>query len=121
CHTLAYVCRMIAGSAYAQLRSSPLLLAATIAMMVLTFIAPPLLAIFATGLPRYLGIIVWLAMTISYIPTLRFYRLSPFWCLALPGIAALYLYYTIISAYDHMRGQGGLWKGRIHADATSMR
>jgi len=118
--TLADVRRMIARSAYAQLRYSPLLLAATIAMMVLTFIAPPLLAIFATGLPRFLGIVVWLAMTISYIPTLRFYRLSPLWSLALPGIAALYLYYTIISAYDHMRGRGGQWKGRIHADATSL-
>jgi hopene-associated glycosyltransferase HpnB len=118
--TLADVRRMIARSAYAQLRYSQLLLAATIAMMVLTFIAPPLLAIFATGLTRYLGIVVWLAMTISYIPTLRFYRLSPLWSLALPGIAALYLYYTIISAYDHMRGRGGQWKGRIHADATSL-
>jgi hopene-associated glycosyltransferase HpnB len=118
--TLADVRRMIARSAYAQLRYSPLLLAATIAMMVLTFIAPPLLAIFATGLTRYLGIVVWLAMTISYIPTLRFYRLSPLWSLALPGIAALYLYYTIISAYDHVRGRGGQWKGRIHADATSL-
>jgi hopene-associated glycosyltransferase HpnB len=118
--TLADVRRMIARSAYAQLRYSPLLLAATIAMMVLTFIAAPLLAIFATGLPRFLGIVVWLAMTISYIPTLRFYRLSPFWSLALPGIAALYLYYTIISAYDHVRGRGGQWKGRIHADATSL-
>ena len=117
--TLADVRRMIARSAYAQLRYSPLLLAATIAMMVLTFIAPPLLALFATGLTRFLGIVVWLAMTISYIPTLRFYRLSPLWSLALPGIAALYLYYTIISAYDHMRGRGGQWKGRIHADATS--
>jgi hypothetical protein len=118
--TLADVRRMIARSAYAQLRYSPLLLAATIAMMVLTFIGPPLLAIFATGLPRFLGIVVWLAMTISYIPILRFYRLSPLWSLALPGIAALYLYYTIISAYDHMRGRGGQWKGRIHADATSL-
>ena len=118
--TLADARRMIARSAYAQLRYSPLLLAATIVMMVLTFIAPPLLAIFATGLTRYLGIVVWLAMTISYIPTLRFYRLSPLWSLALPGIAALYLYYTIISAYDHMRGRGGQWKGRIHADATSL-
>ncbi len=118
--TLADVRRMIARSAYAQLRYSPLLLAATIAMMVLTFIAPPLLALFATGLTRFLGIVVWLAMTISYIPTLRFYRLSPLWSLALPGIAALYLYYTIISAYDHMRGRGGQWKGRIHADATSL-
>ena len=118
--TLSDVKRMISRSAYAQLHYSPLLLAATIAMMALTFIAPPLLAIFATGLPRFLGLIVWLTMTISYVPTLRFYRLSPLWALALPGIAALYLYYTINSAYEHIRGRGGQWKGRIHADAASL-
>jgi hopene-associated glycosyltransferase HpnB len=119
--TLTDVKRMISRSAYAQLHYSPLLLAATVAAMALTFIAPPLLAIFATGLPRFLGLVVWLVMTISYIPTLRFYRLSPFWSLALPGIAALYLYYTINSAYDHMQGRGGQWKGRIHADAASLK
>ncbi len=118
--TLSDVKRMISRSAYAQLRYSPLLLAATIAMMALTFIAPPLLAIFATGLPRFLGLVIWLTMTISYLPTLRFYRLSPLWALALPGIAALYLYYTINSAYEHIRGRGGQWKGRIHADAASL-
>jgi hopene-associated glycosyltransferase HpnB len=119
--TLTDVKRMISRSAYAQLHYSPLLLAATVAAMALTFIAPPLLAIFATGLPRFLGLVVWLVMTTSYIPTLRFYRLSPFWSLALPGIAALYLYYTINSAYDHMQGRGGQWKGRIHADAASLK
>ena len=119
--TFGDVKRMISRSAYAQLRYSPLLLVVTVAMMALTFLAPPLLAIFATGLPRFLGLVVWLAMTISYVPTLRFYRLSPLWSLALPGIAALYLFYTINSAYDHMRGRGGQWKGRIHADAASLR
>jgi hypothetical protein len=113
--------RMISRSAYAQLRYSRLLLVVTVAMMALTFLAPPLLAIFATGLSRFLGLVVWLAMTISYVPTLRFYRLSSLWSLALPGIAALYLFYTINSAYDHMRGRGGQWKGRIHADAASLR
>ena len=53
--TLSDVKRMISRSAYAQLRYSPLLLAATVAMMALAFIAPPLLAIFATGLPQILG------------------------------------------------------------------
>ena len=51
--TLSDVKRMISRSAYAQLRYSPLLLAATTASMAVTFIAPPLLAIFATGLPRF--------------------------------------------------------------------
>ncbi len=83
--TLSDVKRMISRSAYAQLRYSPLLLAATAAMMALTFIAPPLLAIFATGLPRVLGLVAWLAMTISYIPTLRFYRRSALLELCLAG------------------------------------
>jgi hypothetical protein len=118
--TLSDVKRMISRSAYAQLRYSPPLLAATVAMMALAFIAPPLLAIFATGLSQFLGMVAWLAMIVSFIPTLRFYGLSPFWGPALPGVAGLYIYYTVISAYDHVRGRGGQWKGRIHADATSL-
>jgi hopene-associated glycosyltransferase HpnB len=118
--TLADVKRMISRSAYAQLRYSPLLLAATTLSMALTFIAPPLLAIFATGLPLFLGLVAWVAMTVSYIPILRFYRLSLLWSIALPAIASLYLYYTLDSAYQYLRGRGGQWKGRIHADAPSL-
>jgi hopene-associated glycosyltransferase HpnB len=117
--TLSDVKQMISRSAYAQLRYSPLLLAATTVGMMLTFIIPPLLAIFATGLPRYLGIIVWLIMALSFMPTLKFYRQSLLWSVALPGIASLYLYYTLNSAYQYLRGRGGQWKGRIQADAPS--
>jgi hopene-associated glycosyltransferase HpnB len=118
--TFSDVRRMISRSAYAQLRYSPPLLAATVAGMAITFVAPPLLAIFAAGLPRFLGLLAWLAMTISFLPTLRFYRLSPLWSLGLPAIAGLYLYYTLSSAYLFVKGQGGEWKGRVHADATSV-
>lgn len=118
--TLSDIKKMVSRSAYAQLRYSPVLLAATTASMVLTFVVPPLLAIFATGLPRFLGLITWLVMALSYIPTLRFYRLSPCWCVALPAIASLYLYYTLNSAYQYLRGRGGQWKGRIQADAPSL-
>jgi hypothetical protein len=118
--TLSAVKQMISRSAYAQLRYSPLLLAATAASMTLTFIVPPLLAIFASGLPRFLGLVAWVAMALSYVPTLRFYRLSPLWSIALPGTASLYLYYTLNSAYQYLRGRGGQWKGRIQADAPSL-
>jgi hopene-associated glycosyltransferase HpnB len=118
--TLADVKRMISRSAYAQLRYSPALLAATALSMVITFVVPPLLAIFATGLPQLAGLLVWFAMAASYIPTLRFYRLSPLWSLALPAIASLYLYYTFDSAYQYLRGRGGQWKGRVHVDAPSL-
>ena len=64
--TLSDVKQMISRSAYAQLRYSPLLLAATTIGLLLTFIAPPALAVFATGLPRYLGLTAWLAMALSF-------------------------------------------------------
>jgi hopene-associated glycosyltransferase HpnB len=117
--TSSDVRQMISRSAYAQLRYSPLLLAGTTLGLLLTFVAPPMLAIFAAGLPRYLGLAAWLAMALSFVPMLRFYRLSPLWSFALPGIALLYLYYTLNSAYQYLRRRGGQWKGRVH-DAPSL-
>lgn len=112
--------RMISRSAYAQLNYSPLLLAGTMAGLVLTFMAPPLLAVFAGGLPQILGFAAWIAMTLSMQPTLRLYRVSPLWGVALPGIALFYAYYTLDSAYQHLRRRGGQWKGRVHVNAPSL-
>jgi hypothetical protein len=111
---------MVARSAYDQLRCSPALLAGTVGALALTFFAPPLSTVLAAGLARMLGILAWLLMAISFQPTLRFYRRSPFWGAALPLIAASYLAFTINSAYQHRRGRGGLWKGRIQANASEM-
>jgi hopene-associated glycosyltransferase HpnB len=119
--TFADVRRMISRSAYAQLRYSPFLLAGTIAGLALTFLAPLPIAIFAEGWPRYLGLAAYLAMAVSMLPTLRFYRLSPLWGLALPVIAALYGAYTLDSAYKHARRRGGQWKGRGDGHAPSRR
>jgi hypothetical protein len=111
---------MVSRSAYSQLRYSLLALIATTLGMAITFVAPPMLALFASGLPRYLGLLAWAAMTLSFVPTLRYYRLSPIWSVALPGIALLYMFYTLQSAYQHFRRRGGQWKGRVHADAPSV-
>jgi hypothetical protein len=54
-------------------------------------------------------------------PTLRFYRMSPLWGLALPVIAAVYGAYTLDSAYQHARRRGGQWKGRVDVNAPSLR
>ena len=80
-----------------------------------TFIVPPLLGIFASGLPRLLGLAAWIAMALSYIPTLRFYRLSPLWGFAMPAIGMVYAAFTVQSAIQHWRGKGGMWKGRAQA------
>ncbi|MEJ2626632.1 MAG: glycosyltransferase [Pseudolabrys sp.] len=103
----AEVKRMITRSAYAQLRYSPLLLIGTLAAMTLVFVAPPVVAILAAGWPRWLGLAAWALMALSFVPTLRFYRVSPLWGIALPAIALLYTYYTLDSAYQHARRRGG--------------
>lgn len=113
----ASVAAMISRSAYAQLRYSPLLLAGTLIGMALVYAAPPLLAIFAEGMPRLLGLAAWALMAISFQPMLRFYRQSALWGVALPAIAAFYAGCTLLSAWQHARGRGGMWKGRAQAAA----
>ncbi len=91
-NALADVRQMISRSAYAQLRYSPLLLAAAVAGMALTFLLPPLLAIFATGLraiswSRPLGS-RWRCRSCRCCGFIGYRRL---WGVALPAIALLYL------------------------------
>jgi hopene-associated glycosyltransferase HpnB len=105
--------RMVARSAYAQLHYSPLLLLGTVAGMGATYLAPPLIAILGSGLAQGLGLAAWLAMAVAFQPTLRLYRASPLWGLALPAIAFCYTLFTFDSALQFARGRGGLWKGRV--------
>jgi len=109
--------RMVSRSAYAQLRYSPWILACAVAAMALTYLAPPAFALLATGVPQVLGALTWAAMALAFQPTLRVYDASPAWGVALPLIAAAYLLFTLDSAWQHMRGRGGLWKGRTHVHA----
>src|SRR5262245_9637665 len=109
---------MIARSAYHQLNYSPLALAATILGLALTYLAPPLLTVLAGGIAQILGAVAWALMTVSYLPILRLYRRSPLWALALPLIAIVYAGLSVDSAYQHMRGRGGAWKGRTHRGQT---
>ncbi len=118
--TFADVGRMISRSAYSQLRYSLILLVATTIAMIITFVLPPLLSLFASGWPRYLGLAAWIAMALSFVPTLRYYGRSLLWSIALPVIALLYMCYTLNSAYQHLRRRGGQWKGRVHTNAPSL-
>jgi hopene-associated glycosyltransferase HpnB len=113
--------RMVARTAYAQLRYSPLLLAGTVLGLAITYLAPFVLSLFATGVAQFLGIFTWLLMAFAFKPTLRFYGLSRLWGLALPAIAAIYMAFTMDSAYQHARGRGGMWKGRAQANVSELR
>jgi len=109
------IAAMISRSAYAQLNYSPLLLAGTIFGLALVYAAPPLLAIFGHGWAQIAGALAWLLMAIAFQPMLAFYRRSPLWGVALPAIAAFYAGCTLLSAWQHARGRGGMWKGRAQA------
>jgi len=113
--TAAPIAAMIARSAYAQLDYSPLKLVGTVLGLALVYFAPPVLALFGDGAARWLGLAAWILMAASFQPMLAFYRRSPLWGLALPGIAAFYAGCTILSAWQHKQGRGGMWKGRAQA------
>jgi hopene-associated glycosyltransferase HpnB len=113
--TLQDIRRMVARSAYAELNHSPLLLLGTVLGLALTFLAAPLMAVLGTGIARLAALAAWVLMALAFWPTLRFYRRSPLWAALLPAIAAVYMGFTLDSAYQHMRGRGGMWKGRAQA------
>ena len=111
--------RMVVRSAFAELRYSPWRLGGTLAGMSLIYLAPPLLAVFADGLARWLGLAAWLAMALAFQPMLRLYRRSPLWGIALPAVAAIYTAFTLESAIQYWRGRGGAWKGRYQATVSA--
>ncbi|HEY7577152.1 MAG TPA: glycosyltransferase [Acetobacteraceae bacterium] len=110
----ADIWRMVSRTAYVQLGCSPLLLAGTVAGMALTFLAPPLAALFGHGAAGWLGWLTWGGMAASYQPTLHRYRRSVLWAPFLPIVAAFYAAATIGSAVNHYRGRGVAWKGRAY-------
>ncbi len=118
---VAALWHMVARSAYIQLNYSPLLLAATIAGLVFLYALPPAgaiagLAAGAATAPAALaagaGLAGWVLMSLTYLPMLRLYRLSPLRSPGLPLIAMLYAAMTVDSARRHYAGHGAEWKGR---------
>lgn len=111
--SLAHIGRMISRSAFNQLRHSYLLLAGTLLGLCCTYLLPPLLLFAHDPWAIGLGAAAWALMTLTYLPMVRFYGLSPLWSLTLPAIAAFYSAATVHSALQYRRGRGGSWKGRV--------
>jgi hypothetical protein len=118
---------MIARSAYTQLRYSPPLLAGTLAGLLVLYAAPPagalaglIAAVSGAGgtgvaLAGFAGLAGWALMAVTYLPMLRFYRLSPLRAPVLPFIAVLYAVMTADSARRHYSGRAVSWRGRSAA------
>ena len=115
--TFAETRDMIARTGFTQLRYSPLLLLGTLAAMFLTYLAPAAILFAFAHQPaaQILGACTWLLMSRLYLPTIRFYRLSPAWAVTLPLTALFYSYATFLSAVRYHLGRGAQWKGRSQA------
>jgi hopene-associated glycosyltransferase HpnB len=118
---LADLWQLVARSAYTQLRYSPWLLAGTVAGLAFIYLLPPAGAIIglaagAATVPAALaagaGLAGWTLMSLTYLPMLRLYRLSPLRAPGLPLIALLYTAMTVDSARRYYAGRGAEWKGR---------
>ena len=122
---LASLWQMVTRSAYTQLRYSPAVLAGTLTGLLFLYALPPagaitgLVAVLAGGdgtaaLALGAGLAGWALMSLSYLPMLRLYRLSPLRAPGLPLIALLYAAMTADSARRHYAGRGAEWRGRTN-------
>jgi hopene-associated glycosyltransferase HpnB len=116
-HGLRGIWRMVARSAYTQLRYSKLLLFGTLLGMAMTYVAPPLLVLawpwHGVSIAAILAGLAWLLMLLSFLPILRLYGQPAVFAPFLPLAGILYGAMTLDSAIAHWRGRGGAWKGRI--------
>jgi hopene-associated glycosyltransferase HpnB len=108
----AEIGRMIARTAFNQLRHSWLLLLGTLVGLVATYLLPPLLLFSGSRVGVAGGACAWILMSCCYAPMVRFYRLNLLWTLSLPAAAAFYAAATVYSAWQYQLGRGGHWKGR---------
>jgi hopene-associated glycosyltransferase HpnB len=106
------IVQMVARTAYVQLRESPLLLLAVSAVMMLAFWIPVVAVASAGGATRWLGAAAWLALAVSCVPTLVYYRRQPGIAFLLPLTATVYLAMSWYSAWRALRGTRSVWKRR---------
>lgn len=108
------ILNLVTRSAFAELKFSTMrLLLCTLAMLWL-FICVPLVLLIYSGVPAYIAAAGMLAMFMTYVPVLRFYKLWAGRALTLPLVALLYLAMTWHSAVRYWFGTRTVWKGRCY-------
>jgi hopene-associated glycosyltransferase HpnB len=112
---------MIARTAFTQLGYSAFVLFVALASMLLTYVAPIGVLFAHDSIASILGGVAWALMSLTFLPTVRFYRLSPLWAPLLPLAAFFYFYATWVSAMRYWLGRGGEWKGRAQAPRAAKR
>jgi hopene-associated glycosyltransferase HpnB len=118
---LREIWNMVARTAFTQLRTSGVWLMVCTLILLLAFGIPLWALAFGDLVTRILAMTALCFMILGYIPTLRFYGLSPLWALSLPFVGILYLSMTWTSAVCHWQGKGSQWKDRHYGSQTGER
>jgi hopene-associated glycosyltransferase HpnB len=104
---------MVARSAFTQLGYSTAVLLVVTVLFALAYGLP--FVLLGSAEAWRLGLIAWIAMMLSYLPMLRYYRMPFAWALLLPIGAVLYLGMTWSSAIRYWRGVRSRWKDRTYS------
>ena len=113
--TFAEIRDMIARTAFTQLHYSALVLIGTLLGLAITYLAPIALLFAHDTATRLLALATWLIMSLLFLPTVRFYRISTHWAATLPAAATFYAAATFLSALRYWTNRGAQWKGRSQA------
>ena len=120
--TIASIWKMVARSAYDQLRYSPVLLLGTVLGMLFLYLLPPtatigglISAVLGGGgtlawLTAGLAAAAWTSMSLTFIPLLRHHEAGIGHARALPLAGLLYTAMTVTSAWRHVTGRGTIWR-----------
>ena len=113
---LSDIWSMVARTAFHQLGYSTPVLAATVAGMLVLYVAPPLAVVLwplhGVDGALALGALASLVMARCYRPTSRLYGRAWWESASLPLAAQFYTAMTVDSARRHWLGRGGMWKAR---------
>ncbi len=111
---LGEIGRMVARTAYTQLRYSFWLLLLCSAILIAAYWLVPAGLLAPDPRVRGLALLAFGLMMLSYAPTLKFYGRSPAWSATLPLVGTLYLAMTWWSALRYWTGTRAQWRGRTY-------
>lgn len=110
--------RMVARSAFVQLKHSGWLLIGSVAGMVVAFLSAPAIVVtypfHENPVAACICAVSWASMSVAYMPTVRYQGLPAMYSLLLTPAAFLYILMTIDSARCHWMGRGPHWKDRAY-------
>ncbi|OGT33250.1 MAG: glycosyl transferase [Gammaproteobacteria bacterium RBG_16_51_14] len=116
-NTLGAIWNMVARTAYTQLHHSLPLLGLCTFIMILAFILPLAGLCLGDGSIKMIALLSLLLMSVTYLPSLRYYSIPAYWCLYLPVSGLLFLLMTWTSAIQYYAGSGASWKGRNYHES----